>query len=100
MIRQPPDFAKCGGGFVIAEPKGFVVYLYRNEKVFHPQVGFVWGRRKLTDGGCRRLGRHVHLHWIVCGIDPGEDQADGDPSCVAVADEHKAKRHGGLKWES
>ena len=27
--------------FEVAEMKGFVVHLYRNEKVFHPQVGFV-----------------------------------------------------------
>ena len=41
MIRQPPDFAKCGGGFEVAERKVFVVHLYHNEELFHLQVGFV-----------------------------------------------------------
>ena len=31
----------CGGRFMVAEMNGFVVHLYRNEKVFHPQVGLV-----------------------------------------------------------
>ena len=35
------QFANCGGRFVVAEMNGFMVHLCRNEKVFHPQVGFV-----------------------------------------------------------
>ena len=31
----------ASGGFEVAEMKGFVVHLCRNEKVLHPQVGFV-----------------------------------------------------------
>ncbi len=32
------QFANCGGRFVVAEMNGFVVHLYRNEKVFHTQA--------------------------------------------------------------
>ena len=32
------QFANCGGGFVVAEMNGFVIYLSRSEKVFYPQT--------------------------------------------------------------